>query len=302
MFQDLFGPPPVSAAPRPPQLPPSMEDWLMQRQPTAPQIAPEQSQMPAPQDEGIQVSGGTPYEHKGRFGVKGTLRDILGTLGDAFLVQSGNKPMYAPRRQEEMKADALQNFMDEVGGPASRLNEAGFASDAYGVYKDFVANQLAKDKYALERDKYSADRQDAGVLNANRQVSTQDKALGIVRSLLANVKDEASYMRVKPIIDAYGQKAGISDMLGSLPQSYDPSVNTWGIDPQQLQRLQDYDADRALRERLAREAEAARNERFRESEAGRESRFKRSEEGKDRRSTSKSKPSFKLPPPPPGFK
>lgn len=44
---------------------------------------------------------------KGMFGTKGTLRDILGTLGDAFLVQSGNDRIYAPQRQMEREGDAM---------------------------------------------------------------------------------------------------------------------------------------------------------------------------------------------------
>jgi hypothetical protein len=47
---------------------------------------------------------------KGMFGVKGTLRDILGVVGDGFLVQSGNKAIYGPRRDQERQADAMAGF------------------------------------------------------------------------------------------------------------------------------------------------------------------------------------------------
>ena len=49
-------------------------------------------------------------ERKGMFGVKGTLRDILGTVGDAFLVQSGNNAVYGPQRDREKMGDALTGF------------------------------------------------------------------------------------------------------------------------------------------------------------------------------------------------
>lgn len=49
-------------------------------------------------------------EHKGMFGVKGTLRDILGMVGDAFLLQSGNKEIYAPHRRQEQISDAMVGF------------------------------------------------------------------------------------------------------------------------------------------------------------------------------------------------
>lgn len=46
-------------------------------------------------------------DRKGMFGVGGTLRDVLGVLGDAFLVQSGNEPLYAPTREQERFSDAM---------------------------------------------------------------------------------------------------------------------------------------------------------------------------------------------------
>jgi hypothetical protein len=49
-------------------------------------------------------------DRKGLFGTRGTLRDILGTLGDFFLVGGGGNPMYAPMREREKWADALQGM------------------------------------------------------------------------------------------------------------------------------------------------------------------------------------------------
>ena len=50
-------------------------------------------------------------DRRGMFGVKGTLRDILGVLGDAFLIQSGNAPIYGPTRREERISDAMAAFV-----------------------------------------------------------------------------------------------------------------------------------------------------------------------------------------------
>lgn len=48
--------------------------------------------------------------HKGMFGIKGTLRDILGGLGDALLIGNGGDAMYQPRRQQERQSDALVGY------------------------------------------------------------------------------------------------------------------------------------------------------------------------------------------------
>jgi hypothetical protein len=49
-------------------------------------------------------------DRKSLFGARGTLRDILGTLGDFFLVGGGGSPMYYPMREREKWADALQGM------------------------------------------------------------------------------------------------------------------------------------------------------------------------------------------------
>jgi len=49
-------------------------------------------------------------DRKSLFGARGTLRDVLGTLGDFFLVGGGGSPMYYPMREREKWADALQGM------------------------------------------------------------------------------------------------------------------------------------------------------------------------------------------------
>lgn len=69
---------------------------------------------PATQNDidGTQKLQGLP-EHKGMFGVKGTLRNVIGMLGDAFLAASGMKPIYAPIRRREELGDRMIGFNSE---------------------------------------------------------------------------------------------------------------------------------------------------------------------------------------------
>lgn len=60
-------------------------------------------------------------EHKGMFGLKGTLRDVLGTIGDAMLVQGGADRVYAPHRQAEMEGDAMAGFTRDPAAAAERM-------------------------------------------------------------------------------------------------------------------------------------------------------------------------------------
>lgn len=78
-------------------------------------------------------------QREGRFGVKGTLRDILGTLGDAFLVQSGNKSVYAPQIEQERQANAMAGMTRNANNAIERLATAGFGDAAGNLYKEVGA-------------------------------------------------------------------------------------------------------------------------------------------------------------------
>lgn len=52
-------------------------------------------------------SGEAVADHRGMFGLKGTLRDVIGLVGDAFLVQGGADAIYGPKRDQERMSDAI---------------------------------------------------------------------------------------------------------------------------------------------------------------------------------------------------
>lgn len=72
-------------------------------------------------------------DRRGLFGTRGTVRDILGVLGDAFLVQSGNKAVYMPQREKEKIADAMAGFTKDPITASERT--AGIDPDTgFGIY------------------------------------------------------------------------------------------------------------------------------------------------------------------------
>lgn len=81
--------------------------------------------------------------HHGMFGVHGTLRDVLGTLGDAFLVNSGHSAIYAPTRDKEQISDAMAGFTQNPDAAAERLT-ANSPADAMAIAKQQQTNQIAQ--------------------------------------------------------------------------------------------------------------------------------------------------------------
>lgn len=91
-------------------------------------------------EEAISAGENVP-QRKGLFGVKGTLRDVLGTLGDAFLIQSGNKAMYQPKRQMERESDALGGFTQDPMAAIERLANVN-PEAARELYDEYTGNQI----------------------------------------------------------------------------------------------------------------------------------------------------------------
>lgn len=122
--------------------------------PTRPSINPRyvnvnQDVIPPHEDE-----RGERIERKGMFGVKGTLRDVLGLVGDAFLTQSGNAPVYAPRRREEKIADAMYGYTngtDAAKGAVERLAMEGFAAESAALNQQVQREAVARENAERQR-------------------------------------------------------------------------------------------------------------------------------------------------------
>ena len=88
-------------------------------------------------------------DHRGLFGVKGTLRDVLGLVGDAFLVQGGGRAIYGPKREQEKLSDAMAGFTNDQKAASERA--AGIdPTVGYKMYDDFLVREDRKAKAAQD--------------------------------------------------------------------------------------------------------------------------------------------------------
>lgn len=116
-------------------------------------------------------------------GAKGTLRDVLGTLGDAFLIQSGHQPIHAEQRYREQIANAAAGFENDPGAAASRLAATGAPGSMDDAQKMFDTAQTQKLRQSQQesnnqyRDSNVAIRQETADSQASaRQGQVEDRA------------------------------------------------------------------------------------------------------------------------------
>jgi hypothetical protein len=148
----------------------------------------------------------------GRFGVKGTLRDILGTVGDAFLMQSGNNPMYAQKRNQERMADAMVGFSADPLAAMERLANAGYGDQAAALQKQFFGQLNDAQSQALKAQGHELD------VAQNQQKSYKD--YGALFSNMIGAATPETYDRMKPILNRLKEVGGLGDEY-MVPDAYD---------------------------------------------------------------------------------
>ena len=99
-------------------------------------------------------------DRRGMFGMKGTLRDVLGVLGDAFLMQSGNAPIYAPTRRKEQISDAMAGYTDKPLEAIERVAyyDPQMAAELKKEYETNLLRQAQQQSLQDTRDSQIEDR------------------------------------------------------------------------------------------------------------------------------------------------
>ena len=162
------------------------------------------AQMAAPQVQ--------PPQHSGMFGLKGTFRDVLGVLGDAFLMNSGINPIYSDQLHQEKIGDALAGFDQD---PLSAIQRLGGVDAALGqkYYRDYLD---------------SADRQAALAQKAKSDAFTQEGQFSTRLGGMFGAANEATYGPMLANARKRAESLGMGHLLDGLPDTYDKAaVDAW---------------------------------------------------------------------------
>jgi hypothetical protein len=173
------------------------------------------------------LSRGDGLVQRGFFSRGRTGGNILGTLGDAFLIQAGRDPIYRQRLQQDREAEALQNFTTDPTTAIQQLNQ--------------VNPQLAAQLWDRQQD----NTRQASALDIQRQAlrqKQQDAFDDRVYSALGSATDEKSYQALVNQINGSSERLGIKPSF-DLPPNYDAArvaaLRMQGIPVDRQAQLQD---------------------------------------------------------------
>lgn len=182
-------------------------------------------------DQGPDIIVDRPEPRQGMFGIKGTFRDILGTIGDALSEGTGGDAIYRKQRQNEKYADAIGGDLEDPTNAIDRLQQAGFGKEAQELFDAHQKRQLEIAKYGSEAAYKKAQLYEKGRANLGALLSTADART--FPALLEIAKRRAG---------SYGVEEG------ELPTTAE-AAKTWGLDPYRRERVEDFDEAQELRER-----------------------------------------------------
>lgn len=189
-------------------------------------------------------------QHKGMFGVKGTLRDVLGLVGDSLLMGGGGKAIYQPTRQREKESDAMQGFTQDPQAAIERTIAAG--GDPTPLIKAYQLQQIQQQevKAAITKQKTA-------------EIERKIKGGNVLSQFLGGVQSGEAWKKLRPVAEKMALAYGLDPE--DVPVDYDPDEFRArllsGIPGGQQLSDEDRDADRAQRAAQFKEAEAGRNRR-----------------------------------------
>jgi hypothetical protein len=177
----------------------------------APPVAPSPTEMP---DQTVQPQHDRLRQGllHGIFGLGKTGGNILGTIGDAFLVQGGAKPLYKERLQSQQESDALEGLTDDPASAVSRLARVN-PEAAVNLYNTW------QDNSRLDHSQAIATR------DANQKYidTIVGRASSMVGAVTNSKNPEAAWPTVRDQMRSYFQARGIEPPF-PIPDKYDPDA------------------------------------------------------------------------------
>ena len=186
-------------------------------------------------------------------GNHGTLRTLLGTLGDAFLVQAGHQPLYQTNNNNAIQGRALAGLDTDPGAAATRVAATGTPGGTEIARE--LQNQAATQTLAKSQAEFNNDWKTQQLDRQNRLAESTITKNGQTVEDKAKAKMGAAYLaaKTKGTPEAWAAAQAMAKDLGSkyikdfnpaldIPDTPDQLNEGFGLTEAQLARIQHQNA------------------------------------------------------------
>lgn len=221
----------ITASPRKPPIPPSTSQGVTQSPTGATQNYDNSGDVQALHQwvQNNQPQGGS--DNPGVFGLlppgaqHGTLRNVLGAIGDAFLLQGDKQPMYAQRMARQQIGDAMAGYETNPQAAIERVAATG----AMGAPE--MADKMEQNYQNL---KLHQDQLQQMQIYRNQQLDVRNQnifaRLGpMAQGMVSAAKDQPDYAKRYSVLD---QRAKAIDPNSSAAEAFGiPEPDDWSATP-----------------------------------------------------------------------
>lgn len=178
----------------------------------------------------------------------GTLRNVLGALGDAFLVGSGGKATYGPRMDRQAIGNAMAGYDQNPQAAIERI--AGTGAEGAPEMADKLEQNYQTAQNRKVQMEYTQTYRDQ--LNSIKQSDAIRKVTPIIGGLVRGAKDAPGYTRAFQQANALLSRFGTSAAEQGLPdpQDWTPGMtDTYGMTSNNEQVSDDRGSERGVQMR-----------------------------------------------------
>lgn len=150
-----------------------------------------------------------PPEHRGAFGLRGLLREIIGRAGDVASVAQGGDANYETTRRRERLSDAMLGFTggDEAArAAAERMVAAGDPTAGRAMFEQTQTDALRRSQLEAQRANNQATQQDRASRRSARYLQTARRVLAAPEAFVNGIINPRAYA----LLQAIGQQEGIA--------------------------------------------------------------------------------------------
>lgn len=185
----------------------------------------------------------------GLFGLRGNARDILGTLGDAMLIHTGNNPLYTPQKRNEQLGQAMQGFVDNPLAAIKEMAGAGFGEQAREAYNDFLKNRIEESKAKATIASQTATAENARARTRNENLDYEGSVNQQIANRLGTINwdNPAQVAAARDWAMKYAENKGVGlriPMPEQLTQDYATSLRESFVSPKDRAQIEGLEAYR----------------------------------------------------------
>lgn len=138
--------------------------------------------------------GGQEQRSPGIFEVGHPVRNTIGMIGDALLVQSGNAPVFRGRLERQRLIDALGGFRKDPMGAIDRLSTTD-PTTAIQLFRQFAQDRRSEETAEQDRAAAEQRRLSAGREQRSEDLDFRGEAIEQASRGLTRITDQESYAR-----------------------------------------------------------------------------------------------------------